>query len=157
MPMMRDAALAKETAERFISVRRLHSQTCDARKRGGVGIGQQPHASARQFEPKATRRIGHYRTSHETRKSCGRFRRLADSDHHLGECHRIVRMAEETLLPRFIHMACRKPANPACISALTARACARATRSAGHSDGVISAQYSHTASDSQTRAPRCSR
>ena len=68
-----------------------------------------------------------------------------------------VRPNPEKSRPRFIHIDCRNPKKPACISALMARACARATGSAGHSDGAISAQYSHTASDSQARAPRCSR
>jgi hypothetical protein len=56
-----------------------------------------------------------------------------------------------------IGIATRSARKPACISALTTRARVRAARSAGHSAGSISAQYSQIASVSQTRFPSCSR
>ena len=50
-----------------------------------------------------------------------------------------------------IGMKLRSSAKPLCISATTARAVARATRSAGHSSGCASARNSAIASESQIR------
>ena len=69
----------------------------------------------------------------------------------------VVRPSPAKSRPRFIHIAWRSPRKPACISAAIERAWARAIRSCGHSAGAISAQYSQTDSNFQTRAPRCSR
>jgi len=56
-----------------------------------------------------------------------------------------------------IGRAARKGAKPACISALTDRAQARAALSAGHSPawGKVSAKYSQIASESHTAMPAC--
>ena len=60
--------------------------------------------------------------------------------------------------PRFIGMAARSSAKPACISAeIDARVGPCARDRAGQIAGFSSAQYSQIASDSQTRLPSCSR